>query len=112
MEVSENILLASLKVDVGHSMVFNFSSNFFCEERHPRGLPIALYPFFAEAISSLCKRFLPHLSFSFIGREKECDFIIHSLSSSQFCFGVIHGIPGVGKTSIVVKVGHSVVSKG
>ena len=112
MEVSENILLASLKVDVGHSMVYDFSSNFLCEERHPRGLPIAFYPFFAEAISSLCKSFLPHLSCSLLGREKECDFIIDSLSSSQLCFGVIHGIPGVGKTSIVVKVGHSVVSKG
>ena len=55
---------------------------------------------------------MPDLSCSLIGREKECDFIIDSLSSSQFCFGVIHGIPGVGKTSIAVKVGHSVVSKG
>lgn len=65
-----------------------------------------------EAISSRYKSFLPDLSCSLIGREKECDFIIDSLSSSQFRFGVIHGIPGVGKTSIAVKVGHSFVSKG
>ena len=71
-----------------------------------------LFSFFAEAIASRCKSFLPDLSCSLIGREKECDFIIDSLSSSQFRFGVIHGIPGVGKTSIAVKVGHSFVSKG
>ena len=110
--MSENFLLASLKVDVGHSMVYDFSSNFFCKERHSRDLPTAYSLFFAEAISSRYKRFLPDLSCSLIGREKECDFIIDSLSSSQFRFGVIHGIPGVGKTSIAVKVGHIFVSKG
>ena len=65
----------------------------------------------AESIS-LSKSSLPDLAGSFFGRDVECEEIIGNLTSNQFRLGVIYGVPGIGKTSVAVDVGHKLRSKG
>lgn len=64
-----------------------------------------------ESVPEL-KSSLPELPDPIVGRDGECNKIIDNLASNQWRLGVISGPLGVGKTSVVVEVGHKLLLKG